>query len=202
MTEEKSKPLLGDPDSNAEFDASVNAIIAKAGVQPLSNPDRVKTPSPHDKYKDDHETAERVTGAARPGLMQGAKKPPPPYVPTSQTTGFTPPGWTTVHDTALHAQMIQQSAGRRASWVGLLGTAQAAGHEVAVHLREDPSVVIVRGKIVNDPALSTLDEVGIVAVKTVKIERDTGGAPRREIVTVMLEDIAALTVIEKIEKKS
>lgn len=94
------------------------------------------------------------------------------------------------------------SAGRRAAWVGLLGAAQTAGHEVVIHLREDPAVSIARGQVANEPALSTLDEVGIVAIKTVRIERDTGAAPRREFVTVMLEDIAAVTVIEKIVSKS
>lgn len=95
-----------------------------------------------------------------------------------------------------------RSVDRRAAWVGLLGAAQTAGHEVSIHLREDPAVSIARGHVANEPALFTLDEVGIVATKTVKIERDTGAAPRREFVTVMLEDIAAVTVIEKVEKKS
>jgi hypothetical protein len=170
MAEDK-KPMIGDPESNAAFNASVDALLAKAGVPPLSNPDRVKAPP----VKESHETTQRVTGTAKSGLFQHVVQ-SAPYK---------------------YEYTADMHAGRRAPWVGVLGTAQEAGHEVSVHLREDPAVSIARGKIVNDPALSNLDEIGIAAMRTVKIERDTGSAPRREVTTVLLEDIAAVTVIEK-----
>jgi hypothetical protein len=199
------KPLLGDPDSNAEFDAGVDAILAKAGVKPLSNPDRVKAAS----AKDSHDVAQQATGAAKPGLMQNAPGDPPEYRYPSSPTGRVLPNWAQPpqyqypgyqkhYDTEIMAQMISKST---FPWIGVLGSAQAGGHEVSVHLRQDP-VTGFRGKIVNEPRLTDLEEVAAASIKTVKLERDTGGAPRREITTVLIADIVAVTVIEKIEKKS
>lgn len=203
------KPLLGDPDSNAEFDAGVDAILAKAGVKPLSNPDRVKTPPPEES-KASHDAAQRATGA-NPGLMQNLKGDVPeynpggpmspigrvPYGPPEQRLRYS--GANDLrYDTEIFAQMISKST---FPWIGVLGSAQAGGHEVSVHLRQDP-VTGFRGKIVNEPRLTDLEEVAAASIKTVKLERDTGGAPRREVTTVLIADIVAVTVIEKIEKKS
>lgn len=185
MTEEK--PLLGDPESNAEFDAGVDAILAKAGVKPLSNPDRVKTPPPEES-KASHEAAQRATGAAdaiERGLFQKSS-------PTGRMSAYMPPSYQS------YAQLIAKSS---FPWIGVLGSAQAGGHEVSVHLRQDP-VTGFRGKIVDEPRLTDLDEVAAASIKTVKLERDTGGAPRRETTTVLIADIVAVTVIEKVEKKS
>jgi hypothetical protein len=174
MTDDK--PLLGDPESNAEFDAGVDAILAKAGVKPLSNPDRVKTPSTEES-KASHEAAQRATGS-----------------PTGRTSAYLPsyPGRKD-YDTEIMSQMITRST---FPWIGVLGSAQAAGHEVSVHLRQDP-VPGFRGRIVNEPPLTDLDELAAASVKTVKLERDTGSAPRREVTTVLIADIVAITVIEK-----
>jgi hypothetical protein len=187
------KPTLGDLAGNENFDREVEERLRAAGVEP---PNAVIA-------KDNHETAARATGAANPkrvGLGQNVppREAQPPYTRTGRVTGYAPPP-----SQFLMPQMSDGGskfydimARRRAAWVGVLGAAQTAGHEVSIHLREDPAVSIARGKVVNEPALSTLDEVGIVAVATVKIERDTGAAPRRETVTVLLEDIATVTVIE------
>jgi hypothetical protein len=100
------------------------------------------------------------------------------------------------YDTEIFSQTIAKSS---FPWIGVLGSAQAGGHEVAIHLRHDP-VVSFGGKVVNEPRLSDLDEVAAASIKTIKLERNTGSAPRRETTTILLADVIAVTVIEKIEK--
>lgn len=199
MTEDKKidQPLLGDPESNAEFDRGVDAILMRAGVPPLSNPDRVKAAAPSsEESKASHDAAQRATGAAdaiASGLYGRYQK--------SSPTGRMglPPSYQGIpgRDTEVMSRLITRSS---FPWIGVLGSAQAGGHEVSVHLRQDP-VPGFRGKIVNEPPLTDLDEVAAASVKTVKLERDTGAAPRREITTVLVADIVAVTVIEKLEKK-
>lgn len=180
-----------------EFNADVDAILAKAGVPPLSNPDRVKAGS----SKESHETAERATGAAKPGLMQNVPGEPSAYsyggmMPTGRVP-YAPYGRVR-HDTEILSQTINKAV---FPWIGVLGAAQTAGHEVSVHLRQDP-VTGFRGKITSETPLSELDEVAAASIKTVKLERDTGSAPRREFTTILIADIVAVTTFEKIEKKS
>lgn len=196
--------------SAEDFEREVEATAARLGVPPpLSNPDRVKA----QPTKASHDAAQRATGAAdtaigagnmKAGLFQNVDGMSPGYTsPTGRTSAYAPPSYqhvpvNRVYDTEIMAQMISKST---FPWIGVLGAAQSAGHEVSVHLRQDP-VTGFRGKIVNEPPLTNLEEVAAASIKTVKLERDTGNAPRREVTTILIADIVAVTVIEKIEAKS
>lgn len=180
MTDE---PTLGDRTGNPDFDDQVNEALRRAGVPPLpaANPDRTRV---------DHDITQQVTGARpREVKFSGTVTGRVPRAPQPQTTPYG-----TRYDTNSFAKVIDKTT---FPWIGVLGAAQAAGHDVSVHLRDDPVAAKFVGKVVNEPPLADLDELAAASIKTVKIERDTGSAPRREITTVLLTDVAAITVIEK-----
>lgn len=156
--------------SDEEFDAAIAAKLRQSGVEP---PAAVANP---DRTRTAHNIGER---AQKPGLLQNLRSPLPAYVPSPQVKYLDPLTF---------------------PWIGVLGAAQSAGHEVSVHLRQDPAIGF-RGKVISDTPLSKLDEMAAASLKAIRLERDTGSAPRREITTILLADVVAITTIEKIEKK-